>query len=424
MDRRKPPFRTPLIRRSVAVLVTAGALLALVGCNTELTTVKLWSDRSDIAPIVELFNASQQRYRVVLNYTKTPADDLLTHQEQPDVVFGDYLANSTILPRLRSMERTLKQGDIDGSQFYASLLELGEWNGGVRALPVSFDLPAVMFKDSPENRALPAFALELETLRTEGSSFNVTEDGRALRIGFSPRWKNEFLYAVARLLNTRFRESGDGSPVWNDAAFREAIETLVAWTGETNGGVERENAFEEQYLYDPALQLLRRDRIRFWYTSSSAYYRYTEGERNELGYRWLRGERGIPVLEDVRFMGVPKGGENQAGAAAFMKWFFSPDNQRRIMEQLTDTRVRGFGLLGGFSAVRSINRNVLAEMYPSLLGNIPLPSDLSFPERLPKNWDSLKSEVIEPWLYREVSDMGHDASLSEQIHSWVLQQGE
>ena len=59
-----------------------------------------------------------------------------------------------------------------------------------------------------------------------------------------------------------------------------------------------------------------------------------------------------------------------------------------------------------------------------LLGNIPVETDLLFPNPLPKNWDQLRNEVIERWLYREVSGLSHDAPLAEQIHAWVLQKGE
>jgi hypothetical protein len=43
---------------------------------------------------------------------------------------------------------------------------------------------------------------------------------------------------------------------------------------------------------------------------------------------------------------------------------------------------------------------------------------------VPKNWDSIKEEVVHPWLSRELADQTSPEELRQGIRSWILQKGD
>lgn len=413
------------MKRSTAPAMLIGvvaALFLLVGCSSDRRTVTLWTDHPDAAALVEVFNAQQNRYRVAVTYTDTVANDLATEQRQPDLVLARGLANASTFPLLRSLNRVYTEEVA--SQLYSDLSALGRNEQGQLLVPVSFDLPAIMFRSGSSEEELPDFSFTLAELREWGARYNQPDGEGFTRIGFSPRWSRDFLYLAARIGGARFRESGVRELQWNTNGLDATVELLRGWSEETNGGLSAESSFTEQYLYDPAYQLLQRGRVRFWYTSASDYFAYSDGQRNSLGFRWLSGMGRVPVLETIRFLGIPREASNTAGARAFLRWWLSAETQGELLRAARRKSVLSFGLLGGFTAFPRVNEEVVPRLYSSLLGKVPAAPDLTFPERKPKDWDDLRDDVVEQWLYREVSGSPHEGTLDALIEEWIRQRGE
>jgi hypothetical protein len=413
----------------VSLLTIAGlALLAavlLTGCDRRRTvTATLWTDRASIAAYVEMYNAAQERYKLEVELTPVPADALLERQEHPDVVLGDFLANESTFGYFTPIDDLLAGDALSEEDFYPGLLTLGREEGETYLLPVSFDLPAVMFKRSELNEGLDQFRLSMSTLREEAAAFNQLVEERYVRMGFSPQWSGEFLYLVAMSFGANFREQGRRNPVWNHGSLTEAIGYTRAWIEQTNGGFDAERSFEERYLYDPPYQLLLRDRIRFSYTTAVRFYSLAESKRGPVDVRWLSRGGSIPVLEDISYVGIPAEARNDDAARDFIRWFFARDTQAALIDAISRKRIEEFGIAGGFSSLVSTNQEELPRVYPGLLGRIPPPSLLDFPLQVPKNWDEIKDDVIHPWLSRELTDDASAEELQREIRSWILQKGD
>ena len=410
----------------ILAAVSLGLLLTLpAGCDRrETVTATLWTDRTSVAAYVEMYNAAQEDYKIEVEFTPAPADALLERQEHPDVVLGDFLANASSFVHFAPVDDLLAGDAVSEDDFYPGLLGLGRREGETYLLPVSFDLPAAMFKRSASNEGLDQFRLSLETLRSEGAAFNETEDGRYVRVGFSPRWSGEFLYLVAMAYGANFREQGRRNPVWNHGSLEDALNAVRSWVEETNGGFESEALFEERYLYDPPYQLILRDRIRFSYTTASRFFSLAESERRSVDVRWLSREGSIPVLEDIAYIGIPaEAGQADAGRD-FIAWFFDPQTQAELARAAARKGLGEFGIAQGFSSLIATNQEELPQVYPDLLGRVPPPSLLDVPLQVPKNWDDIKRDVIHPWLSRELTDDAAPEELQREIRAWILQKGD
>jgi hypothetical protein len=369
-----------------------------------------------------LYNTGDREYRAGMELVDSVADALVQRDDHPDIVIGSYLGNKTTAPLLADLEPALR--NVDAGHFYPSLLEAGAFEEAQRLLPVSFNLPGVMFADTAANADLPAFALSMEEVRDAGGAFNRREEERFVRMGFSPRWNTSFFYTAARLLNVGFHEEEERYAEWDERALSRTVSFLQQWTERTNGGLDGEENFQEQYLYDPPYELLQRQRIRFSFLSSREFFDFTEEQRDALALRWIHRNDRVPVGEDMTMAGIPAEARNRQGARDFLAWFYTPATQEQLLEMVVSKQLETFGIADGFAAFPEVNELIFPELYPSLLGKVPPERMLWVPNRVPKNWDAIKEDVVRPWLGEAVADGVDQSDLEERMRSWVLQKGE
>jgi len=403
------------------------ALLLLSGCSTgEPKTLVLWTDRPSVAPYVELYNASQDNYRVQLEAVGDITDAFLQRGSHPDVAIGSFVNNSAALTYFDSVQRLLDRGTVDKTLFYPGILPTGTQNGQQRLLPLSFNLPAVVFTRSSKNTDIPDFAVTLDEVRDLGAEYNESSGEHFTHMGFSPRWNREFLYVAGRTMGVNFHETaGNGAAAaWNEDALRATLSYLDNWIRDVNQSVELENQFHTKYLYDPPYELLMNERVRFWYESSGQYFSYSGNRRDNLDFRWITGKDRIPVLEDIVFVGMTRDSQQRRGATDFITWLFRPDTQAQLLRVSVEDRIDGFGIAGGFSSQSDVNERFFPRYYGQTLGQIPSPDRLAFPARVPRNWNDIREDVIQPWMYGELSDPQHTDNLESMVRAWMLQKGE
>ena len=411
--------RTPIPRALLTVL----SIAFLAGCaETEPVYLSVWADRPEVAAYLEQYNAEQGRFRAGVELVDSVSDSLQQRDDHPDLVIGAFLANKTTLPLMSDLQRTLES--IGSDNFYASLLEIGRSDAGVHLLPVSFNLPAVMFAATGDNAALPEFSLNLNELRAAGGEFNRQEDESYVRMGFSPRWNSAFFYTVSRLYGVAFHEDEERLAAWDNRALSRTVTFLREWTEGTNGGIQEEQAFQDQYLYDPPYQLLLRGRIRFSFIDSDAYFTYTDEERSEIEFRWVRDGSEVPIEEDLVLLGIPAESANPTGARDLVNWFYEAETQEALLKMVVSKQLPAFGIAGGFSAFPEINELIFPRVYPSLLGRIPPEHMLAPPRLVPKNWGEIKEDVVHPWFAQAVATGTSQRVLEDRIRAWVLQKGE
>jgi hypothetical protein len=122
------------------------------------------------------------------------------------------------------------------------------------------------------------------------------------------------------------------------------------------------------------------------------------------------------------YYGIHRNSRARKAAEAFTQWFFREETQRLILEagknnRLNETR---FGIANGFSALRTVTEQIFPQFYPALLGRMPPESFLSPPNILPRNWNSLKEQVILPYLHDRIRSTKRNniRSLDRRLTDW------
>ncbi len=397
-----------------AGFATALSCLALVSCSiVSDPTVRLLTNRPELAAYVERYNAAQEDVRVEITYAESPSQSVLSGV-QTDAAVGEWLAVPQLLDKFESTADIVKMGRIDPSLFYAGLLAMGSKDNRPVLIPVSFDLPAVVFSASGSPPDLPSLLLPLDLLRSYSRDFN-RDDASA--IGFSPLWDSEFLETAAALFGTQLKAGRLGSPAWDAEGLSQTAGFLRDWTDRVNGGSARDAAFAEKFFVQPYYKLIEARRIRFASVSFTEFLSLPEEKRKDMDYRWPSSGGVVPVREDVLFAGVLRSARNKRGAKNFLEWFFSLQNQKSFLDDVQSLRIGVFGITDGFSSIKSLNEVEMTRKYPILLGHMPSESMLKFPETLPNNWLRIRKEVLWPWLIRSVKGT-ETGTFSSILDTW------
>lgn len=400
-------------------LLIAALCIWLTGCGLiPEPSVRMITDRAEMAAYVDRFNALQSDVRVELSYHETPFQSVLDGI-QGDLVVGEWLSSPAVLNRFDSLGDIVKPGRIDPSWFYAGLVAMGSRDNRPVLVPISFSLPAVVFFKPGMQAELSSMFIPLDTLRSLSRGFNKpVKSGGFDAMGFSPFWNADFFDAAELLFGARFRPGRNGLPAWDQEGLSKTVDFAQAWLAEVNGGASADEAFSARYRVQPWYKLLTGKRILFALRSFTDYFALPEEKRRDLDFRWLSQGNSIPVRPDVLLAGVLKSSRNKRGAQAFLEWFCNPSVQRTLLDVNQSKRIGVFGVTDGFSAFKSINERELPQRYPFLLGHIPTESFLTFPETLPDNWLAVRDQVILPWI-RQTASATEDQSLERRLDDWM-----
>ncbi|QQO08958.1 ABC transporter substrate-binding protein [Breznakiella homolactica] len=405
----------------IAGISVVSALFVSCGFFESRTAV-LWTDRPEFAVYADYFNAAQNQYKIETRYLPSPAQALskAVPGEFPDIVVGSWLKSASTRSLFASLDSMFRNGNIQESSFYPALLAPGRIEGKQYLLPVSFNIPAVIF--SRENSGLVdnPFVLSISEIQELGKAYNIERNGVYSRMGFSPSWNDEFLYVLADLLKANFRE---GSPLaWDPAALEQAVAYIQNWIQNANTSIQAEDDFVFKYFFDPPAKLATSGRILFGYMKSSNLFTLPEEVRSNLDFRWVSNRNTIPLAEGTVYYGIHKKSKSKGAARAFAQWFFTEETQRFILESSRKNRMNEnyFGVGNGFSALRTVTEQIYPQFYPLLLGHMPPQDYLTPPNILPRDWLTLKDRVILPYLNDRIrSDSPASIrSLERRIGEW------
>ena len=401
----------------ISTLVMLGALSS---CQPDV--VVMWTDRAEAAPIVELFNASQDQYVVELKHETDVSRALRISESAADLVIAGSIEDLDTARFFRPLDRLMGK-EIESGDFYAPLLSNGARSGRQMLLPLSFNLPLVYFKSSTLG-GTEQTTLNPSGMRAAGADFNEMADGIATRLAFSPVWDSAFLYELIRYGGLVVEETESGSPTWSLDTLLAGINLATGWIDQDNGGVSVDDAFSRQYLYDPIIRLVQQDRVLFGFDSSNAYFQRTDEARRHLTFRWFGDEGRILALEPIVYAAITARSPNRRGAEAFLAWLFDPELQIELLSDNRRKRIDTFGVAGGFSSLWRVTERTLPRLYPELSARIPPASWLVFPPPSPRHWIDVVEAVVRPWLLREASGQPQARDLSSSVAAWMLQQEE
>jgi hypothetical protein len=399
-------IRSPLAGAAACV---ASALILLSCGVSDKGPAELWTDVPELALAVELFNASQPKHIVQIAWKADLAEAIKEAAKPPSLAIGRFLKSQDVRDRFQSLDYLFGELVVNQSSFYPALLALGMLEGRQLLLPVSFNLPAVIFPEG-ESRIPGDFMISLADMAGPAAAFNQKDKRGFIRMGFSPRWDGDFLTLEIDSAGAGFKE---GKPLaWSDAGLSAALDEVRSWVARTNGSAAAEDEFQFKYLYTPAYQYVVSGRTLFAYVDSSRLFLIPEEKRAELDYRWFaRGDK-IRVSDDIVYAAILRSAGGKQAAEAFLSWLFREESQKAIMESARRTRAleSSFGLAEGFSSIRSVNERVFPLFYPALVGHMPPADSLYAPNILPNEWAQLKSDTIAPWLVAATAAPNPDPS--------------
>ncbi len=405
-----------------SIILIFSILLFLTSCSyVNKHIIILWTNRPEVAAYVEEFNATHDTVKVEIEYRQYPGKNMKISETLPDLIFDEFLNSSSTIELFTPLDSLFEEEEIGKSLFYQELLKDGINEDHQVLLPVSFSLPAILFKKGFTSEFIIPFFMNLEELKKASAAVREKEKKTFKREGFSPLWNTESLFQISKLFNTDYRQL-NSILSWNEDNLNDAVAYIKDWAVSINGGLDQEKEFIEKFLYDPKPKLLDTGRIAFSYTDLNSFFKLPPEKRKNLDFRWLSSESKVHALNSVLFAGIPRGAGNKKDAKIFLSWFFKTETQKKLLEATLHKRIRIFGIGQGFSSLREVNTNELPKLYPALMGHIPPESALIFPHPMPENWMILKEQIIKPWLYERVSQKDPpQESLRSAMEKWEKQ---
>jgi hypothetical protein len=413
------------MRSTTRATVAAAFLLATVSCaHPDHATI--WTDRPELAFAVSIYNSIQTRFHVDVEYVEDLGARFRKGGVLPALALGSGLRSPTLEPYFMPLDDVFGEYLLRADRFYDMLLHAGQAKGGQLLLPVAFNLPLVAFVSSDSFRPSEDFVIGVPELREAAADFSVNPKKKGARdttkTGFSPRFQPDFLLVLAEAEGGNFRE---WFPVdWNKEAVDRAIGLAVECTDQDNGGLAAEDAFSFRYLAGPPSKWLLDGRVKFAYLGSADFFRLPESRLATLDFRWLTGSAGIPILDDVAWVGLCAKAPGTDIARDFLVWLMRPETQFALLERFREygTYANMFGFLGGFSALRDVNERGFSRHYPTLIAKSPPAERLLPPASLPAEWRRLKAEVLLPGLAKAAATRPYESAtetLRRDLNEWL-----
>jgi ABC-type glycerol-3-phosphate transport system substrate-binding protein len=379
----------------VCILLVSALFMSCGGTRT----AQIWTDRPEFALYGEYFNTVQNQYKVTVKYFENPAAELERTNAVPDIIVGSWLKNASTKTNFRTLDNLFGSRKLSKNTFYSGLLSIGIIDRRQYLLPVSFNIPALIFSKGREQNISNSFTINFNEIKELSRKFNIAANGAYTHMGFSPLWNDNFLFISSVLFGVSFREA---TPLaWDSAALDRSMDFIYNWTHEINTNNQAEEDFTFKYFFEPPEKLIQSGRILFSYMDSSELFTLSEDSKNNLDFRWIIEQNMVPINEDMVLLGIPKKAKSQRAAKAFIQWFFRIENIRLLIEYSRSNRMNDniFGICGGFSALVSVTEQIFPGFYPELLGRMPPSENFMPPNVLPGSWAVIKERVILPYLH-------------------------
>lgn len=375
-----------------------------ISCKDEVnsTSLVIWTSCTEFAQYIELFNRNHPNCQAILVYKENPALNLPPTKDElaPDIIVGPWLKSDKIKNNFRSMDYLFDRRNLSSDVFYPQLLQAGKVKNTQYLLPVSFNLPTIIFAEENKELVSDNYILTQDQIRSIASQYNsVTKSGVYKKMGFALLNNPDFLYTSSKLNQVNFHEE-NGNILWNKDKLDKTISGLKDWIVTENKSTQTEIDFAYKYLFMPDYRQVTSGKTLFAYTTSNKLFKILHEQDLNIDYRWITDGTSIPIEDDFIMMGISKKTQNLANASEFITWFFRPENQDAILDRKIKLHLNTemFGISGGFSSLKEVTEKILPTYYTQLLSNIPPQQMISTSPQVPARWQSYKSIVILPYL--------------------------
>lgn len=369
--------------------------------------IVIWTSCREFAQYIELFNRQHKDNCAILVYKENPALSLPPAKDEnpPDIIVGSWLRTENPQKSFKSLDYLFDTKKLTSDIFYPQLLESGKRKQVQYLLPVSFNLPTVIFATENKELIPESYTLSLEQIRETASAFNTkNQKGTYTKIGFAPLGNTDFLYLVTKMRGADFHEGKEGIE-WNSQELLRATIFLRDWINKENTSAQIEEDFTFKYLFMPYYRQVLSGRTLFSYTTSDKFFKVMKEQNLKNDYRWIVEDNQLFIEDSFMMMGIYEDARNIIGATEFITWFFNSENQKMILETKEKMHLETdlFGISGGFSSLRDVTEHILPVYYTQLLTNLPPAQMLTVPQKLPARWDSYRTLVVEPYIKAAVT---------------------
>lgn len=408
--------------RKGPLLFLSALFLFLTSCNFSRSQIAVvYTDSPDIASIAELYNANQNRYIVEIIYTAQPLQEKTRQTDRADIIISKYL-DPARKKQFLSLSSLLEDRIVDERAFYPALLNAGRSGSTQFFLPLSFNIPAFIFSKEQAALFTNRPVISLEEARTASASFNRFSD--KAQMGYAPRWDGPFLFAVTEYFKVNWQLKNVLS--WDPVALDSAIAWLRDWSLSDNGSIENEDDFTFQHLNRPRQALLQEGKILLSYATSQEIFSTSEEALSLLDFKWILGNGGIPVTDDVLWLGMAKKSHSKTAARDFIRWLYRESTWLEILEFYSRTKADEslFGIGKGLSALKTVNERIYPRFYPQLLSHLPSAESIVVNNRSFFQWHTLKEDLIIPWLQANLSHQKppETEKLKNTTREWLIQE--
>ena len=158
--------------------------------------------------------------------------------------------------------------------------------------------------------------------------------------------------------------------------------------------------------------------------STDSLFSLSKEKLQNIDFRYLQFNGKVPCNDDILYAGICSSTKNKEECEAFITWLYSLETQEKLLmkKQMMNLPSKEFGIAGGFSSLKPITEKVFPQYYPLLLSHLPQNGTLKTPLILPTDWETLKKEIIFPYLLEATvySEDKHEevSSLKEKIKEW------
>ncbi len=411
----------------IPAVAFAGIVLAVaffISCKPSGTNeVVIYTNRVEFVSYAELFNKTHSDVKVVAIYKTNPETTIPSAKGEPvpDLICGNCLKSGIEKKNFSQLDFLFKRHNLSRDIFYPNLLNAGMSRGKQYLLPVSFNLPLVVFHESNSSFVPQTHTISFEEIQSDSLLFNkTTKEKQFSSMGFGPQWYEDFIYLILRTQGVWFNVN-ESKITYSQDKMSSAIEYVQNWTNKVNQDYHSEQDFQFKYLYTPYYKYIASGRCLFAYTTSNMLMSLNKELLETLDFRWISNNDKIQIDDSMVMLGIYKKSRNKKAAARFIEWFMNSENQKAMLDRTfamgIDTAT--FGISGGFSAIENVTEHLFPMYYRSLLSNIPMPNQLTVPPVLAPQWNEIKAEIVEPFIADLARSSDKIKPLDSRYNEWL-----
>jgi len=379
-------------------------------CNQENEDILiLLSNSPEVIPLAEFYNSRQEDKKIMVYYEPYITLDELD-QYNADMIIARDINNTQYRAKLQEMNWNKQELDT----LYSSLIFRDENSTALKLLPLSFDIPVMLYKDKNFTDEELPFMIDSATIETL-SSIEIEEAGFT-HIPFSPLWNPSYLRYLLHLQGEDFNKQGDFA--YDSSRMSSFLEQQSTWLEANIDSAG--DAFSEKYRYIPDIRLLQQERIDFVCSSLVEYLSLQESIRQDLQFSYLSLYGRIRPNNTV-FAGINSSNKKQKEAImTIYTEILSSDFQKEYMNWKKSLKIDYFGFLNGFSSNKEINQLFLPEYYRELESRVFQEEQLLPVLETPSYWSAICGPVVEIWLKEYLNGI-QATSLEDFYKEWDLQ---